>query len=81
MKSSLKAFIAAVTAIVTSVSCVLPAFAEGSKDLASVSSGTTEAYRPYLEWRDRLQMGDVESKSVVYVYANAGETIYFGTSV
>lgn len=51
------------------------AFAEGSADL--VDKG---GYRPYLEWRDRQNFG-LQRKSVIYVYAEKGETIYFGSSV
>lgn len=51
------------------------AFAEGSADL--VDKG---GYRPYLEWRDRQNFG-LQRKSVIYVYAEEGETIYFGSSV
>ena len=51
------------------------AFAEGSADL--VENG---GYRPYLEWRDRQNFG-LQRKSVIYVYAEQGETIYFGSSV
>lgn len=51
------------------------AFAEGSADL--VENG---GYRPYLEWRNR-QHFELQRKSVVYVYAEEGETIYFGSSV
>lgn len=51
------------------------AFAEGSADL--VKNGGN---RPYLEWSSKEYFG-VKRKSVVYVYANKGETIYFGSSV
>ncbi len=51
------------------------AFAEGSADL--VDKG---GYRPYLEWSSKEYFG-VKRKSVVYVYAKQGETVYFGSSV
>ena len=51
------------------------AFAEGSADL--VKNGGN---RPYLEWRDRQNFG-LQRKSVIYVYAEKGERIYFGSSV
>ena len=40
-----------------------------------------QPHRLYLEWRDRLQAGGMESKNVIYVYAKQGETVYFGSSV
>lgn len=51
------------------------AFAEGSADLVDKGGN-----RPYLEWRDRQNFG-LQRKSVIYVYAEKGETIYFGSSV
>lgn len=54
------------------------AFAEGSNDL--VNNTGNDGYRPYLEWRDRQNFG-LQRKSVIYVYAEKGETIYFGSSV
>lgn len=54
------------------------AFAEGSNDL--VNNTGNNGYRPYLEWRDRQNFG-LQRKSVIYVYAEKGETIYFGSSV
>ena len=65
-----------------------PVLAEGSKEMVSIPeedtaiAGTsgTEAYRPYLEWRDRNQF-NMPSKNVINVYANEGETILFGSSV
>lgn len=54
------------------------AFAEGSNDL--VNNTGNDGYRPYLEWRDRQNFG-LQRKSVIYVYAEEGETIYFGSSV
>ena len=54
------------------------AFAEGSNDL--VNNEGNNGYRPYLEWRDRQNFG-LQRKSVIYVYAEQGETIYFGSSV
>lgn len=54
------------------------AFAEGSNDL--VNNTGNNGYRPYLEWRDRQNFG-LQRKSVIYVYAEKGEKIYFGSSV
>lgn len=51
------------------------AFAEGSNDLVK-----NAGYRPYLEWSDKQNFG-LQRKSVIYVYAEKGETIYFGSSV
>lgn len=65
------------------------AYAEGSKEMTSIPAGDesviseeneTEAYRPYLEWRDRTEFG-MPSENVIYAYANAGETIFFGSNV
>lgn len=39
-----------------------------------------QAYRPYLEWKNGLQFG-LPRRTVIYAYANKGETIYFGSSV
>lgn len=54
------------------------AFAEGSNDL--VNNTGNDGYRPYLEWSSKEYFG-VKRKSVVYVYAKQGETVYFGSSV
>ena len=50
-------------------------------------SGTTNgnnpegrAYRPYLEWKQGLQFG-LARRNVIYAYVQAGETVYFGSSV
>ena len=51
------------------------AFAEGSADLVDKGGN-----RPYLEWSSKEYFG-VKRKSVVYVYAKQGETVYFGSSV
>lgn len=69
-------------AFITAFSFIIPAFAEGSRELTAVDAGQTaeNAYRPYLDWRDRDQFG-MPSKNVVYTYANEGETVYFGSSV
>lgn len=37
-------------------------------------------YRPYLEWQDSSTAG-LKRVQKIYVYANAGETIYFGSSL
>jgi uncharacterized repeat protein (TIGR01451 family) len=53
---------------------VQTAHAEGSQDL--ISSGGD---RPYLEFRSDLN-GGIPRRTIVKVYANAGETISFGSS-
>lgn len=66
------------------MSLASPVFAEGSRDLIETPYGkheNMEAYRPYLEWRNREQLGGIPSKNVIYVYAQEGETVYFGSSV
>lgn len=50
-------------------------YAEGSKDLVESGKG----YRPYLEWNNLTNLG-MNRENVIYVYAKAGETIYFGSS-
>ncbi|KAB8141593.1 DUF11 domain-containing protein [Chloroflexia bacterium SDU3-3] len=52
------------------------AHAEGSGSLAS-SGG----YRPYLEWAPGTYNGNIERKTILSVYVNAGETINLGSSV
>ncbi len=79
MKGSKRAVLAAWLAMVTAIVCAAPAFAEGSKEMTAADD--TNAYRPYIEWRDRTQMDNMESESVIYVYAKANETVYFGSSV
>ncbi len=82
-RHSVTAFLLSAAMISTSV---VPVFAEGSREMATVpTDGTTpttgtEAMRPYLDWRDRDQFG-MPSKNVVNVYAKAGETIFFGSEV
>jgi len=51
-----------------------PAQAEGSRDLSN-SGG----YRPYIEYRT-ASAGDVQRKTIIKVYAEAGETINLGSS-
>ena len=55
----------------------LTASAEGSKDL--INSAAKNGYRPYLEWNSATNLG-MHRKNIVYVYAQEGETIYFGSS-
>ena len=50
-------------------------YAEGSKDLV----GSQKGYRPYLEWNSKTNLGMMR-ESVIYVYAEEGETICFGSS-
>ncbi len=78
------AFLLASAMLMTSVSSV---FAEGSREMNKVPAdgtqpvaGSTDAYRPYLDWRDRDQFG-MASKNVVHVYAKKGETVFFGSDV
>ena len=84
MKNFKKFLFLCAVCISAAMSLAFPAFAEGSRDLIETPYGTHEnmgAYRPYLEWRDRIQLGGIPSKNVIYVYAQEGETIYFGSSV
>lgn len=84
MKNFKKFLFLCAVCISAAMSLAFPAFAEGSRDLIETPYDThtgMEAYRPYLEWRDRIQLGGIPSKNVIYVYAQKGETIYFGSSV
>ena len=67
---------AASAAVLTAAA--LSASAEGSVNLVG-SYDNEDAYRPYLEWSYHTNM-EQERTSVIYVYAEAGETIYFGSS-
>ena len=72
------------TLLLTTLSAPVSAQAEGSKDL--VKNG---GYRPYIEWyiSKSYYSGQLASQTVmkrrqvINVYAKAGETIYFGSSV
>ena len=84
MKNFKKFLFLCAVCISAAMSLASPVFAEGSRDLIETPYGThtdMEAYRPYLEWRDREQLGGIPSKNVIYVYAQEGETVYFGSSV
>lgn len=84
MKNFKKFLFLCAACISAAMSLASPVFAEGSRDLIETPYGThtgMDAYRPYLEWRDRIQLGGIPSKNVIYVYAKAGETVYFGSSV
>lgn len=84
MKNFKKFLFLCAVCISAAMSLASPVFAEGSRDLIETPYGTHEnmaAYRPYLEWRDRIQLGGIPSKNVIYVYAKEGETVYFGSSV
>lgn len=84
MKNFKKFLFLCAVCISAAMSLASPVFAEGSRDLIETPYGThtgMDAYRPYLEWRDRIQLGGIPSKNVIYVYAKAGETVYFGSSV
>ena len=77
---------AALTALAAAITSVFPTvFAEGSRELTANSS--IDSYRPYFDWRDRIQLGKdlsegaVESESVFYAYAQQGEKVYFGSNV
>ncbi|MEO1509858.1 MAG: DUF11 domain-containing protein [Cyanobacteria bacterium J06633_23] len=52
----------------------LPARAEGSQDLVDING-----YRPFLEYRNNFN-GDVQRRTIIKVYAAAGETIDLGSS-
>jgi len=70
------------------ISCLLSinfeADATGSRNLTATLTGTTWAdntgYRPYIEWNDASTAGIVRHQ-IIKVYVNAGETLYFGSSV
>lgn len=84
MKNFKKFLFLCAVCISAAMSLAFPAFAEGSRDLIEIPYGThtgMDAYRPYLEWRNREQLGGIPSKNVIYVYAKAGEKVYFGSSV
>lgn len=84
MKNFKKFLFLCAVCISAAMSLASPVFAEGSRDLIEIPYGThtgMDAYRPYLEWRDRIQLGGIPSKNVIYVYAKAGEKVYFGSSV
>lgn len=83
MKCLIKGTVVPALVLATVISGVM-GFAEGSKELVDVSGRAADAaqnaYRPYLDWRDRDQFG-MPSKNIVYVYANEGETVYLGSNV
>lgn len=84
MKNFKKFLFLCAVCISAAMSLASPVFAEGSRDLIETPYGThtgMDAYRPYLEWRNREQLGGIPSKNVIYVYAKAGEKVYFGSSV
>ena len=84
MKNFKKFLFLCAACISAAMSLASPVFAEGSRDLIETPYGkheNMEAYRPYLEWRNREQLGGIPSKNVIYVYAKAGEKVYFGSSV
>lgn len=84
MKNFKKFLFLCAVCISAAMSLAFPAFAEGSRDLIETPYGkheNMEAYRPYLEWRNREQLGGIPSKNVIYVYAQEGEKVYFGSSV
>ena len=84
MKNFKKFLFLCAVCISAAMSLASPVFAEGSRDLIETPYGkheNMEAYRPYLEWRNREQLGGIPSKNVIYVYAQEGETVYFGSSV
>ena len=84
MKNFKKFLFLCAVCISAAMSLASPVFAEGSHDLIETPYGThtgMDAYRPYLEWRNREQLGGIPSKNVIYVYAQEGETVYFGSSV
>lgn len=84
MKNFKKFLLSCAVCISAAMSLASPVFAEGSRDLIETPYGkheNMEAYRPYLEWRNREQLGGIPSKNVIYVYAQEGEKVYFGSSV
>ena len=87
MKTHRKKVLFTMTAAAFMLILSASAYAEGSRDMVKIDSSLVSddtlaqspAYRPYLDWRDRSQFG-MPSKNVIYVHANAGETVYFGSS-
>ena len=70
MKNFKKFLFLCAVCISAAMSLASPVFAEGSRDLIEIPYGTHEnmaAYRPYLEWRNREQLGGIPSKNVIYV--------------
>lgn len=70
-----KALTVSAAAICAVCSAAGVVYAEGSKDLVESQKG----YRPYLEWNSKTNLGMMR-ESVIYVYAEKGETICFGSS-
>lgn len=51
-----------------------------AEKVQAATPDTPAGYRPYLEWQDSSTAG-LKRLQKIYVYANAGETIYFGSSL
>lgn len=89
-KLRFKHLAAAVCILLAAISCIFSVDfdvdAAGSKNLTATqdpSTGTwntNSGYRPYLEWNDATTAGVVR-RQIIKVYVNAGETLYFGSSV
>src|SRR5574344_1484505 len=56
--------------------------AEGSKDINAVEKDTSgkDYYRAYTDYETNATAG-IKRETVVYVYAFAGETLYFGSDI
>ncbi|MDD4510348.1 MAG: DUF5979 domain-containing protein, partial [Oscillospiraceae bacterium] len=63
------------------LSMATPAFAEGSQNMTDPTDG---GYRPYAEWKESGQdssTAKIPRTQIWYVYAEAGDTVYLGSSV
>lgn len=87
-KISIRAMLMCALAI-TTLAAGADAYAEGSKDLignippsglADAKGKTVNSYRPFLEWQVAKQM-ELPRRNVIYVYAEKGDKIEFGSSV
>ena len=75
----LKTIMLFVMAFCMVLSSVMPVFAEGSISMTS-PRGNALAHRPYSYWTNTSSLG-IPRQQKVNVYAKAGETLYFGSSV
>ena len=80
VKSKLIVFV--LTLVLLLQSGLIVAFSEGSKDLTDTydSALNTYGYRPFTEWQSGKTAG-ITRQQILYAYAVAGETMYFGDSV
>lgn len=73
-----KIAVSLVLAMLMVVTSFITVNAEGGTSLNN--SDKSDAYRMYSEWQNSSTIG-LERKNIVYAYAFAGETVYFGSSV